>query len=359
VIASAAAGPLTPPAGPVAPTGKTLTQVEPRTEISATNTPGDASSVFRITQPGSYYLSGHVAGVLNKHGIVIAASRVSIDLNGFSVQGVANSLTGVLVEGSREGIVIRNGFVTSWGQSGVSLFSATGGLLEGVTARHNASDGIVAPSGGVVRGCVAADNGGDGIRISTAAVVESCSAFENGEDGISAGDGVAILGCVARDNAVNGITTGSNALVSECLSTSNTGAGIAAQSAVTIKDCTCSLNFGSGISANSGCLIVGNHCVGNFAQFADEGGIRTFGSTNRIENNRLSGQGVGVGIRVENTGSLIIGNTTKSFATHYVIAANNRYGPILDLTGTGTAAVNGQLAVSTVQSADPRANFAH
>jgi hypothetical protein len=46
------AGPLTPPAGPIAATMKTISEVEPRTAINAVNTPGDANSLYKITQPG-------------------------------------------------------------------------------------------------------------------------------------------------------------------------------------------------------------------------------------------------------------------------------------------------------------------
>ncbi|MCL4222042.1 MAG: hypothetical protein KJZ65_11815 [Phycisphaerales bacterium] len=55
------AGPPDPPSGPVASSYKTLAEVEPRIAIKATNTPGDANSVFRITQSGSYYLAGDIA----------------------------------------------------------------------------------------------------------------------------------------------------------------------------------------------------------------------------------------------------------------------------------------------------------
>ena len=82
------AGPLDPPAGPVTSTYKTLTEVEPRIAISATNTPGDADSVFKITQPGSYYLTGNITGVVGKHGIEIAVSGVTLDLGGFDLVGV-------------------------------------------------------------------------------------------------------------------------------------------------------------------------------------------------------------------------------------------------------------------------------
>src|SRR5262249_21787578 len=79
------AGPLTPPAGPVASSYKTLTEVEPRIAINAVNTPGDNDSVYKITQPGSYYLTGNVQGALNRHGIEIAASNVTVDLMGFEL----------------------------------------------------------------------------------------------------------------------------------------------------------------------------------------------------------------------------------------------------------------------------------
>src|SRR5438552_610996 len=51
------AGSLAPPAGPVAPTMKPLDEIEPRIAIDAINTAGDAGSIFKVTQPGSYYLT--------------------------------------------------------------------------------------------------------------------------------------------------------------------------------------------------------------------------------------------------------------------------------------------------------------
>ena len=47
------AGDLNPPPGIVESTMKTLTEVEPRTAINAVNTPGSATSIFGISQPGS------------------------------------------------------------------------------------------------------------------------------------------------------------------------------------------------------------------------------------------------------------------------------------------------------------------
>ena len=83
----AIAGPLTPPVGSVASTYKTLGEVEPRVAINASNTPGDndgTPSMFKITQPGSYYLTGNVAVGSGLDGIEIASANVTIDLNGFT-----------------------------------------------------------------------------------------------------------------------------------------------------------------------------------------------------------------------------------------------------------------------------------
>src|SRR5579883_474024 len=74
-----AQGSLTPPGAP-APTMKTLSQIEPRTPIS--------SLPFTIYIPGSYYLTTNLTGVSNSDGITISTGNVTLDLNGFTLQGV-------------------------------------------------------------------------------------------------------------------------------------------------------------------------------------------------------------------------------------------------------------------------------
>ncbi|MDP1660874.1 MAG: hypothetical protein Q8L55_03070, partial [Phycisphaerales bacterium] len=119
------AGPLSPPVGAVSSSMKTLAEVEPRIAINATNTPGDADatpSTFKITQPGSYYLTGNITGESGKDGIEIAAAGVTLDLNGFSVTGVPGSLTGISLRTG--GTEVRNGTVRSWGGDGVAAAAA-------------------------------------------------------------------------------------------------------------------------------------------------------------------------------------------------------------------------------------------
>jgi hypothetical protein len=119
------AGPLDPPSGVIAPTYKTLGEVEPRTAINAENTPGNATCLFQITKPGSYYLTGNVLGAAGKDGIAIAASSVTIDLMGFTLEGVGGSLDGINTTAVQSEITIRNGVVMNWGANGVDLYTTS------------------------------------------------------------------------------------------------------------------------------------------------------------------------------------------------------------------------------------------
>jgi hypothetical protein len=173
VAGTALAGPLTPPAGPVASTHKTLTEVEPRIAINSTNTPGDndaTPSMFKITQPGSYYLAGNVAGVAGKIGIEVTAFGVTLDLNGFTLTGVAGSLSGISI--SSGGTEVRNGTVRNWGGDGIGG-SGTHNRVVDVRAFNNAGMGIYAGNYSEARNCMSVSNGSHGIGIYASKVAPS------------------------------------------------------------------------------------------------------------------------------------------------------------------------------------------
>ena len=80
------AGDLDPPAGPVAPTMKTLDEVEPRIALNQVNTPGNSGVAFLIPEPGSYYLTEDTPTVTFQGGIDVPTGGVTIDLNGFTLR---------------------------------------------------------------------------------------------------------------------------------------------------------------------------------------------------------------------------------------------------------------------------------
>jgi hypothetical protein len=308
------AGPLNPPAGPIASTSKPLAEIEPRIAVNATNTPGSASSVFVISQPGSYYLSGNVTGVSGKNGVEIASARVTLDLNGFTLTGVPGSFDGVQVSGSgRFGTTIRNGTASLWGGNGVNFGNALSYAAEDLHADNNGAAGIVGGFNGHISRCAARSNGTDGIQGGDPTVIESCSAV------------------------------------------SNTGAGIRAVfGESTITNCVSQINTGPGIQVNDNCLVSQNQCSSN----AGPGILATSGN-NRIDGNNIEGQPAGFGLRVTGTGNLIIRNSVADAATPYDIAANNRYGSIVNISAGGTPAVSGATAASTLTTTDAWANFAY
>jgi hypothetical protein len=112
-----AQGSLTPPGAP-APTMKTADQIyaklEPRIPVGANTTPGDANDLFIISQPGSYYLTTNIVGVSGKNGIEISANDVSLDLNGFALQGAGTGNVGVYIYYAQTNVVIRNGTISGW-----------------------------------------------------------------------------------------------------------------------------------------------------------------------------------------------------------------------------------------------------
>jgi hypothetical protein len=135
----------------------------------------DASTGFLVTisKPGSYRLTGNLkVPDANTTAIEINADNVSIDLNGFSIQGpthcsprpVACSPTGpgngvhaVL----RKNIVVRNGSIRGMGNLGIYL-ETNSVRIDKVTLVGNGT-GAAALFGGSISNSVAQSNGGAGV----------------------------------------------------------------------------------------------------------------------------------------------------------------------------------------------------
>jgi parallel beta-helix repeat protein len=363
------AGDLDPPPGPVAPTLKTLTEVEPRIAINATNTPGDADSLFKITQPGAYYLTGNINGVSAKHGIEIAASGVTVDLMGFGLIGVAGSLDGIRVSTSALNIAVRNGAAQGWGDDGIDLNSATNSMVEKLRVSSNVGAGLRIGSGGNVLDCTAMSNVLSGIITSTRCTVTQCTCTVNGGGaltghGILTGSECVISGCAVSGNGAgagggNGILTGTGCKVTGCLVSSNGNAGtvdndgIRTASASAVIHCLVILNKGDGIQTAFQSLVLGNNCIAN-GSGGDGAGIHAANADNRIEGNNCTG--ADRGIDVDAAGNIIVRNTCSGNTLNWDVAANNK---CLVVLGVNAGTISGDSGGVSPGSADPNANFTY
>jgi len=338
------AGPLSPPAGPVTSTYKTLTEVEPRTAISLANTPGDANSTFRITQRGSYYLTGNVVGAAGRHGIEIDAPNVTLDLNGFSLTGVAGSLAGVFAGNSATAlnITVKNGTISGWSARGVELAMGEGCTVERVTASNNSGDGIAPGFYARVHACIARLNGGGFVLGGRSVVTDSIAQMNTGP-GFQALNGATISGSTAVDNTGIGFevdivgsltlcTADSNGigfevngiLIDRCVARSNASFGIGAFAGSVVRGSLAFFNVTDGILVGSDCTIIDNTADSN-GNGGVGAGIHVTGNDNRIERNTCTDADVGIDGDI--AGNFYASNTCSGNGADYTIVAGQTIGP--------------------------------
>ena len=155
-----AQGSLTPP-GPPATTMLTLSQIEPRTPVDAGHTPGDGNSyLFIISQPGSYYLTTNIVGVVGESAIEIATNNVSLDLNGFSILGIPTDYApnGISIPSVNvTNITVHNGMISGWPNGGGVYSYADNVTLEHLTVQAN-NFGVECNNNTMVRDCTVDNN---------------------------------------------------------------------------------------------------------------------------------------------------------------------------------------------------------
>ncbi|MCO5053414.1 MAG: hypothetical protein M9920_14085 [Verrucomicrobiae bacterium] len=196
-----AQGSLTPPGAP-APTMKTLDQIEARTPVDAAHTSGDSLSLFIIRTPGAYYLTTNIVGVANQRGIEIRANNVTLDLNGFTLMGVSNAASGILVVDTCTNVTIRNGMLSGWGNG----FHAIRGLGQNLTLERLSvignSFGLMSSGGDIIRDCLVSGNQRDGIDVfGSHSLVANNNVTQNN---LQAGPGNASLCVIGSNNRIEG-----------------------------------------------------------------------------------------------------------------------------------------------------------
>jgi hypothetical protein len=303
VVGTAAAGPLDPPAGPVAPTMKTLAEVEPRTLISSASTPGDADSQFKITAHGSYYLNGSITISSGREFLEINASNVVVDLGGFRINGAAGSLSGIRVAPGVTNITIRNGSIVGFDQSGIRSDIDVGVTLEDLGITDVGHEGIYVGKGSRLRNITVVDAGADGIQTFGGSIVRDCVVVSAGEAGFYAGGQTSFEGCSSRDNANTGfVLTGGSSVINSIASGNN--------------------NYAIASLVNAGGVTVTNNTIAVPVQ-SSAGGIYLW-SESTARNNTIKAEGTTAKcVYLSNNGNRVEGNTTSGGA-HGVQAAGTK-----------------------------------
>jgi len=165
---------------------------------------------YTIAASGSYRLTGNLTLPANTNGIIVTASNVTIDLNGFTITGAGSSSTGTGIESASViSITVENGTITGF-FTGVN--AGTNGIVKSVHAVRNGS-GIAAGFSGMVQGCTATGN---------------TKGF-----GIAGAGNTVISGNTANANAVGIECQSSGCLITNNVINSNTGPAISAADGTT------------------------------------------------------------------------------------------------------------------------------
>jgi hypothetical protein len=141
-------------------------------EINQASVSGDTGALHVISAPGSYRLTSDLSVPSGQSGIRIAASDVTLDLNGFTIS--SQSAIGLALHGvtapALTNVEIRNGTIRDFPTSGVHLPNGLLHRVIDVRVIGNGNFGVniigTGPSfgGHLVRGCTALANG-TGMRV--------------------------------------------------------------------------------------------------------------------------------------------------------------------------------------------------
>lgn len=375
--ASALGGELDPPPGPV--------QATDATRLNAQT----ISLPYVIDEPGAYILTSNLDGQPGQYGIIVSADNVTIDLNGFTLQGDGGEGGhGVFLTFNQDEVrpftdlTVTNGHIDGWGGDGING-EGEHILVDRVTVTNNTGYGIRVSIGNAVRHCIARGNGAigifghltsvencvsvgngdvgiktvggsivnctaslnlaDGLRAFDGGVIADSASFNN-QIGIIAVDGSVVKNCSTFNNFEIGISASNGSTVHACGVRGNFDAGVVLETGSSLIDSTISNNLSDGVRAERGCRVE-NNTIDNHSAGA---GVLVTGQNNRIDGNNITGGQTGV--RVEGENNFVVRNTVSDIQNHFQINTGNAFGPIVNVSGNGSMA-------GALEADHPWANF--
>lgn len=311
----------TGPMGPAGPQGAQGSQGaqglqgEPGTVIG---TPIHASDLpLTIDTPGAYYLAEDIR--TSGRGILIISSDVSIDLMGQTLSG--GSGHAIVAQVGTRNLEVKNGTVSSWTGAGVGLFNATQTSISDIRANHNGSSGIAGGQSSLVLRCTAIGNGGQaGINVGGNSRVINCTSLNNGGSSFWVGlSFTSIFSSVAGGNGEYGFHGAVGSLFENLTAHDNDSAGIFADTGSIIKNCIVFRNGEHGIDVNGLTRVLGNAANNNGGA-----GIRVRIDGNRVEDNNVSQNDIG--IHALSSGNLFLANSARDNGLNYDFGLGNTVG---------------------------------
>ncbi len=265
------------------------------TSFEIENCSDDSQPGHEITAPGTYVLARAVVFCTSDPVIRITASNVTVDLNGFLVDGVDDTDIGIALGTSTTGVVVRNGTLSDF--SVAVALAGTGNVATRLTLQSN--DFGISTFGGeesVISSNTVVGNDDIGIEISSGTDgyrVKGNTVARNANRGIQAAsgsDGLFADNLVAA-NGADGIAVvqsgNNNAWIGNRI-IGNGGDGIHSEpaniSASSIRSNVVTGNDGDGIDAGSSGSIVRNRVTGNGNR-----GIAAGNDGNTIKRNTVRG----------------------------------------------------------------------
>ena len=290
-----AQGFLTPPGTP-APTMRTLLQVEPRTPVQ-TLSGLNGQCQYLVNKPGSYYLTGNITGVKGLEGIRITTDSVTIDLNGFSLIGVAGTQMGVNSQAKRT--VLRNGTICLWVPT--ALYLGDHARLESLNVEQNSYTGIAVGAGCLIRDCIVEKNSFHGLQVMAGTIVKDCIIEGNTQYGVYIyGSGGQIHQCTIQGNRYGiSATTGGDWMIA--------------------NNVVCSNQY-NGIEVKPGSMVMSNLVSGSGSYI----GISA-NDMSRVEGNHVTGFATGIEGNILADGNVVINNSCLYNATNYHGISNNNW----------------------------------
>lgn len=315
---------------------------------------------FVITQPGSYYLAATLMATSATDGIVIMSDQVTLDLNGYSLNGNSQlGNHGVHIDGAYRDIYILNGSILGWGGDGISGDAASYTKVSQLTIHNNGEDGLILGFYASVTHTTSSENAFDGIEVGEYAHVSYVTTEMNASDGIESLASSVLDHCIAKGNGAVGIKTLFGGIIINSLAEDNGLHGFLSGDAK-LENCIAASNtqngfyFNGNVTANK---IVATSNAANGIYIGDESNITySKADNNTMSGFEITGDGISlfdctavanaIGYNTTGSGNLLIRNQAHGNASHYVTAAGNMVASILTAATINT-------------SSNARANITH